>query len=653
MPPSPTVELRGPFLVRSPSGEVRIGTLADLRTAMATTFRGQPVEIFELSSGRYIAATALREVVSSTIRRVSEAPPPAEPTPPATWQAAPPARPAVPPASAGRAPVGPANPPSRPAGSPGRSSESSSGWPVLAAPPADSWSVPIEVLPPAPARPGGAAAQDGAETDSGAARRLSDAGGRGAAGDAARTGTGSDRSIATGSARRTTAEAAGQSAGRDGGGTSSARRTTAAREVSGPHPGSAQPTSAPVDRPAPLEPYRRAGLGPSDPLTSTTARARRPASESPGPSIVVGAGARPTGSTARLTARPGDPATAPARPSVSGRASATPQRPSSRLHPAWVRDLDPGGAASGAADDDDDAAPEGSRAVRVITVLGIVLAVAGAVLFWARQSGMFAPDMTATASPPRAAHTAPAPPPAPSAAAGGDATTTPAEAVQSVRPGTAVTAPSKQGLQLWLPFTTGGQPGADSSGRRVRTKVGGAVTVVDDAQRHGVAQFDGRSDIAFANPVHGAFTIACWLRTTQDQVVPAADADHAGWYQGIGLIDGEVDGIVSDFGLSLIEGRCAFGSGAPDTTLLSRGPAERRHLAPRGRGARRARDAHALHRRPPRRFAPRRARAARRDQAPDHRLHPDRLQPLHRQARRGAHLRPRPGRRRGGDAGRF
>jgi hypothetical protein len=134
-----------------------------------------------------------------------------------------------------------------------------------------------------------------------------------------------------------------------------------------------------------------------------------------------------------------------------------------------------------------------------------------------------------------------------------------------------VAAPSKQGLQLWLPFTTGGQPGADSSGHRVRTKVDGAVTVVDDAQRHGVAQFDGRSDLAFANPVHGAFTIACWLRTTQDLVVPGADADHAGWYQGIGLIDGEVDGIVSDFGLSLIEGRCAFGSGAPDTTLLSGG----------------------------------------------------------------------------------
>ncbi|MBA3937720.1 MAG: hypothetical protein H0X38_09675 [Planctomycetes bacterium] len=319
----------------------------------------------------------------------------------------------------------------------------------------------------------------------------------------------------------------------------------------------------PTERSSPPESFRRAGLGPSDPQNSTTARARRQASDSSGPSIVVGPAARPSGTTSRLTASSG----APARPSVSGRATTTPPRPGSRQRPAWVRDLEPE-RSSDDGETEDDEAPRGSRAVRVSTVLGILLAVAGAALFWARQSGMFAPDMIATAGPPRSVAPNPTPVAADGAVSAGGA---PVKPEPSIQPAVSAPEPGSQGLQMWLRFNAGGQPGDDAAGQRITPTVAGMVQVVDDPQRHGVAFFDGKGSIAVANPVHGAFTLACWLRTTQDLIPPSGDAEHAGWWDGIGLIDGEVAAVVSDFGMSLIEGRCAFGTGAPDLTLLSSG----------------------------------------------------------------------------------
>ncbi len=509
MPPPPTAEIHGPFLVRSPSGEVRIGTLAELVSAMTTAFRGQPVEIFELSTGRYIAASAVLAAGTSAVRRSTEVPASRPPTPLAG--------PGVPPTSAVPAGTVPVSAPVRPVAS-GARSESSSGWPVVAPPAADSWSVPSAVLPSVrptdsgrsagAARPVNTLGQDRPQTTSRAVRQL--------------TNVGSDR-VESGAA----------------------------------HAG------APTERSAGPETFRRAGMGPSDSQSPTTTRARRPASDSSGPSIVVGPAARPSGTTARLTASSG----APARPSVSGRATPTTPRPGSRQRPAWVRDLEPE-RRSGDGDAEDDATPRASRAVRVSTVLGILLAVAGVALFWARQSGMFAPDMIATAGPPRSVGPTPTPVAADGAAIASGA---PAKPEPSLRPAVPPPTPRAQGLQMWLPFNTGGQPGEDAAGQRIVTQVEGMVQVVDDPQRHGVATFDGRSSIAVANPVHGAFTLACWLRTTQDLIPPSGDAEHAGWWDGIGLIDGEVPKVVSDFGMSLIEGRCAFGTGAPDGTLLSSG----------------------------------------------------------------------------------
>ena len=61
-----------------------------------------------------------------------------------------------------------------------------------------------------------------------------------------------------------------------------------------------------------------------------------------------------------------------------------------------------------------------------------------------------------------------------------------------------------------------------------------------------------------------SFTIAFWMKTT-------STGFHGGpnWWNGTGLVDGEVATGLNDFGVSLLGGKIAFGVGNPDTTLPS------------------------------------------------------------------------------------
>ena len=59
------------------------------------------------------------------------------------------------------------------------------------------------------------------------------------------------------------------------------------------------------------------------------------------------------------------------------------------------------------------------------------------------------------------------------------------------------------------------------------------------------------------------FTIAFWMKTT------STGGTGINWYNGAGLVDGEVAGVVNDFGVSLLNGKVALGVGNPDTTLQS------------------------------------------------------------------------------------
>ena len=77
------------------------------------------------------------------------------------------------------------------------------------------------------------------------------------------------------------------------------------------------------------------------------------------------------------------------------------------------------------------------------------------------------------------------------------------------------------------------------------------------------AQFDGVSSfIQIPVAVANDFSIAYWVKTT-------ATGGAGQWYNGLGLVDGEIPGAAADFGLSLLGNKAAFGVGNPDTTITS------------------------------------------------------------------------------------
>lgn len=100
---------------------------------------------------------------------------------------------------------------------------------------------------------------------------------------------------------------------------------------------------------------------------------------------------------------------------------------------------------------------------------------------------------------------------------------------------------------------------------------GPAATVKDlrwgERGRFGLGgTFDGGDDrLVFERPVADDFTISAWFRT--DRVAAGSDGDPR-WFLGSGIVDGEVPGIVDDFGISMIgNGIVAAGIGNPETFL--------------------------------------------------------------------------------------
>jgi hypothetical protein len=79
--------------------------------------------------------------------------------------------------------------------------------------------------------------------------------------------------------------------------------------------------------------------------------------------------------------------------------------------------------------------------------------------------------------------------------------------------------------------------------------------------------FDGSGDYVSLPPgvaaaLQNDFTLEYWVRTTQ-----AGTGSSGGqWWQGTGLVDGEVTGPTADYGTSLLAGRVAFGVGNPSGT---------------------------------------------------------------------------------------
>lgn len=80
--------------------------------------------------------------------------------------------------------------------------------------------------------------------------------------------------------------------------------------------------------------------------------------------------------------------------------------------------------------------------------------------------------------------------------------------------------------------------------------------------------FNGGDDRAIIpNSAPESFTISCWIRTDAQGAGPAEDPR---WFRGSGIVDGEIPGIVDDFGVSMIgPGIIAAGVGRPETFVHS------------------------------------------------------------------------------------
>ncbi|WP_193213283.1 LamG-like jellyroll fold domain-containing protein [Luteolibacter marinus] len=103
----------------------------------------------------------------------------------------------------------------------------------------------------------------------------------------------------------------------------------------------------------------------------------------------------------------------------------------------------------------------------------------------------------------------------------------------------------------------------DFSGRNFHGTTSGGVSYTAGRVDGLAATFNGSNgSIRVPAMVERNFSLACWVKTT-------ATAGGTQWYNGMGIIDGEVPGVARDFGLALVGNKAAFGVGAADLTLTS------------------------------------------------------------------------------------
>jgi hypothetical protein len=102
----------------------------------------------------------------------------------------------------------------------------------------------------------------------------------------------------------------------------------------------------------------------------------------------------------------------------------------------------------------------------------------------------------------------------------------------------------------------------------VTGEVHGQVVAID-GQIGGAMRFDGDDYVLLPRLVEDSFTVSFWVRS--DQPGPGR-AEDTRWYTGAGLVDAEVSGVVSDWGIAWhSDGHIVAGTGDPDT-FLDAGP---------------------------------------------------------------------------------
>ena len=111
----------------------------------------------------------------------------------------------------------------------------------------------------------------------------------------------------------------------------------------------------------------------------------------------------------------------------------------------------------------------------------------------------------------------------------------------------------------WYPFEGNA---SDASGHGNDGTVTGTVTYPSGKLGAQAVQLNGSAGnyVTIPRSVSNDFTIAFWLKTT-------ATGGSGQWFNGKGLVDGEMPGSANDFGISLMGTNAAFGVGNPDTTI--------------------------------------------------------------------------------------
>jgi hypothetical protein len=120
-------------------------------------------------------------------------------------------------------------------------------------------------------------------------------------------------------------------------------------------------------------------------------------------------------------------------------------------------------------------------------------------------------------------------------------------------------------IGYWPLDETNGNVAADASGNGNNGIVGGAAWN-PLGKIAGCLNFNGVNNyVQVSRDVSNDFSIAFWVQTT-------AVGGAGTWRQGEGLVDGSVAPETNDFGAALVGGQFAFGTGNPDTTLVSSAP---------------------------------------------------------------------------------
>ena len=111
----------------------------------------------------------------------------------------------------------------------------------------------------------------------------------------------------------------------------------------------------------------------------------------------------------------------------------------------------------------------------------------------------------------------------------------------------------KEGRVLLLDF---------NEGTPSETKIHDEIDFAEGREGSQALHLKGRGHLSIERPVANDFTIAFWFKSSAQG---SGNENDLRWFLGTGLVDGEINGVHNDFGISLIRSQIAAGTGNPET----------------------------------------------------------------------------------------